>query len=207
MIAARYAIPVALMLMLALVPTVIHSYLNLTEEDGRSISNINSRLGNFTSTDTSRKAGWVKEIFDTDDWLERTYTSPEGKSLRLFVARSFDHKRLYHHPELALSYGKDLRGRGQIRLPGQVEIPVNLLHHEKQANMAAFVLFYDGHFIDNPISHQFKDALEQLVSARKPLTLFYVMDDNAADDIPFEKGPAADLLQKAINDFIAQGQQ
>jgi hypothetical protein len=70
--------------------------------------------------------------------------------------------------------------------------------------MAAFVLLYDGKFIDNPISHQIRDSLKQLFSAGKPMTLFYIADDNAPRDTAFNKTPAASLLEKAIKDFMAQ---
>ena len=47
MTSARYALPVALVLMLALIPTVIHSYLGLKTDDGLSVKNIKSVLDNF----------------------------------------------------------------------------------------------------------------------------------------------------------------
>jgi len=204
MISARYALPVSLVLMLALIPTVIHSYLGLKTDDGLATQNIKARLDDFNSVSTNRQPGWGEVTFGSEDWIERTYTNEQGKSLRLFVGRSFDHKRLYHHPELALSYAKDLRSEGQIHLPGQPEIPVNLLHNDMRPNMAAFVLLYDGKFIDNPISHQIRDSLKQLISARKPMTLFYIADDNAPKNTTFLQSPAASLLNKAIKDFMAQ---
>ena len=204
MISSRYALPVTLLLMLALIPTVIHGYLGMKTVDGLSVTHINTVLDNFTSTPSSRQPGWGEDAFGCDEWIERIYTNEEGKSLRLFVGRSYDHKRLYHHPELALSYAKDLRGIGEIRLPGQPEIPVTLLQNDTRPNMAAFVLLYDGKLIDNPISHQVRDSLKQLISPGKPMTLFYVADDNAAKDTAFIKTPAAALLEKAIKDFMAQ---
>jgi hypothetical protein len=204
MTSTRYALPVALVLMLALIPTVIHGYLDMKTDDGLSVTNINPLLDNFTSIPTNRQPGWGEDAFGCEDWIERTYTDERGKSLRLFVGRSYDHKRLYHHPELALSYAKDLSSAGQIRLPGQPDIPVNLLHNDMRPNMAAFVILYDGKFIDNPISHQVRDSLKQLISARKPMTLFYIADDNAPKDTAFNKTPAASLLEKAVKDFMAQ---
>jgi hypothetical protein len=204
MISARYALPVSLVLMLALIPTVIHSYLGLKTDDGLSVKKIKPELGNYNSEPTNRQPGWGEETFGSVDWIERAYTDEQGKTLRLFVGRSYDHKRLYHHPELALSYAKDLRSEGRIRLHGQPEIPVNLLRNEMRPNMAAFALLYDGKFIDNPISHQIRDSLKQLISARKPMTLFYIADDNAPKNTAFIQSPAASLLNKAIKDFMAQ---
>ena len=204
MISNRYALPVALILMLAIIPTVIHSYLGLKTDDGMSVKNIKPVLDNFSSEPSSRLPIWGEETFGSYDWFERIYTDEHGKPLRLFVGRSYDHKRLYHHPDLALSYGKDLRKLGQIRLPGPPEIPVNLLKNETRPNMAAFVLLYDGQFIDDPVSLQINDSLNSLMSPRKPMTLFYIVDDNASNDTEFSKTPAGLLLYKAIKDFLAQ---
>ena len=201
MTSTRYALPVAILLMLALIPTVIHGYLGMKTDDGLSATHINPILGNFTSTPSSRQPGWGEATFGCEDWIERIYTDEHGKSVRLFVGRSYDHKRLYHHPELALSHAKDLRAVGQIRLPGQPEIPVTLLRNDMRPTMAAFVLLYDGKFIADPISNQVRASLKQLFSPRKPMTLFYLVDENAPQGIPFDKTPAASLLEKAIKDF------
>jgi hypothetical protein len=204
MTSARYALPVVFVLIVALIPTVIHSYLGLKTNDGLSTQNIKARLDDFNSVSTNRQPGWGEVTFGCEDWIERTYTNEQGKSLRLFVGRSFDHKRLYHHPELALSYAKDLKSEGQISLPGQPEIPVNLLRNDTRPNMAAFVLLYDGKFIDKPIAHQIQGSIKQLINARKPMTLFYIVDDNAPKNTAFIDSPAASLLNKAIKDFMAQ---
>lgn len=204
MISTRYALPVVLILVLALIPTVIHSYLDMKTNDGLSVTNIKPVLDSFNSTPTDRKPSWGQEIFGCEEWTERTYTDVNGKPLRLFVGRSYDHKRLYHHPELALSYAKGLTSTGIVNLPGQPEIPVNLLYNDARSNMAAFALYYDGKFIDNPISFQIQDSLKQLISAGKPMTLFYIADDNAANNTDFIQSSAATLLKSAIMDFMNQ---
>jgi len=207
MTSTRYALPVALVLILALIPTVIHSYLDLKADDRLSVTNIKSVLDNFNSTPTDRKPGWGEDTFGCEEWIERTYTDEQGKPLRLFAGRSYDHKRLYHHPELALSYAKGLTSTGLVNLPGQPEIPVNLLYNDARSNMAAFALYYDGKFIDNPISFQIQDSLKQLISAGKPMTLFYIADDNAANKTDFIQSSAATLLKSAIKDFMTQQHQ
>jgi hypothetical protein len=204
MISTRFALPVALVLVLALIPTVIHSYLDMKANDGLSVTHIKPVLDSFNSTPTDRKPGWGEEIFGCEEWIERTYTDAQGKPFRLFIGRSYDHKRLYHHPELALSYGKGLASTGVVNLPGQPEIPVNLLYNDERTNMAAFALFYDGKFIDNPITFQIQDSLTQLISAGKPMTLFYIADDHPENNTDFMQSSAATLLKSAIMDFMNQ---
>ncbi|MDD5578557.1 MAG: hypothetical protein PHY16_04660 [Methylobacter sp.] len=204
MISTRYALPVAIILLLALIPTIIHSYLGLMKDDGMSVKNIKPVLGNFASIPSNRNPGWGEETFDSQDWFERIYKDKQGHLIRLFVARSYDHKRLYHHPELALSYAKEFSKNSLTILAGQPEIPVNVLQNTARSGMAAFALLYEGKFIANPISHQVQDSLNLLVSARKPMTLFYISDDNTSSDIPFNQTLAGALLNNAIRDFMAQ---
>jgi hypothetical protein len=204
MIPTRTALAVALLLMLALIPTVIHSYLGLKTNDSLSVSGIHPVLANFSSEPSSRLPAWGQETFGCYEWFERIYTDEQGKSLRLFVGRSYDHKRLYHHPELAISYGKDLRQRGQIRLPKRQDVPVNVLKNEERHMMAAFALLYDGQFIDNPVTLQIRDSVNALISPRKAMTLFYIADDNASGSREFSQTAASDLLTKAIEDFLQQ---
>lgn len=204
MISHRYAVPVIIVLTLALIPTVIHSYLGLTIDDGVFVKTINPELNHFTSSFSKRHAGYGEETFGSQDWIERIYTNEEGKSVRLFIAKGYDHKRLYHHPELALSYAKDLRRSGQTQLAERPEIAVNILHNSTQSNMAAYALLYDGKFIDNPILHQIRDSFNLLISARKPIVIFYVSDDTPSKNASFNETIVASLLGKAIADYQAQ---
>lgn len=204
MTSTRYAIPVILLLLLAIIPTAIHNYFNLTTTDALSVNKINPMLGEFTSAPSSRLPIWGQETFACTEWFERIYTDGQNKPLLLFVGSSYDHKRLYHHPELALSYAKDLKMTEQISLPGHPDIAVNVLRNDRNPLMAGYVLYYDGKFIDNPIAHQIKDSLKQLVSPRKKMTMFYVYDDHAPENISFKDSAGAVLLKNAIEDFLAQ---
>jgi hypothetical protein len=204
MISAHYATPVAILLSLAMIPTVIHSYLNLSVDNSASSKAIKADLGEFISVPTRRNAEWGASTFGCTDSFERTYKDKQGNSARLFVGRAYDHKRLYHHPELALSHGEDLRHNGQVNLAGNPQIPVHLLHHTVRPTMAAYVLYYDGHFVDNPIAQQVKNSLQLLVSPQKPMTLFYISEDNLDKQTAFDKTLSAKVLSEAIKRFLAQ---
>ena len=49
---------------------------------------IPAQLAGLTSQPTERRATWVKERLDSDDWVERRYQKPNGTAVTLFVARS-----------------------------------------------------------------------------------------------------------------------
>jgi len=201
MISTRYAVPVIILLALALIPTTIHSYIGATIDDGKSVNNIAVRLNNFSSVPSKRNARWGMDVFGSKDWFERDYFDTQRTKVRLFVARSYDHKRLYHHPELALSYRQNLTEKSISYLPGHPEIPVHVLSNDDKSELVAYILLYDNKFIKNPIMHQLGDSARLLVNARKPMTLFYASQSVPPSNAQFEKSSTASLLLSAIQSF------
>jgi len=204
MISTRYAILVIILLSLALIPTTIHSYIGATVNDGKSAQNIPLTLNNFTSTPAKRNPQWGEDIFGSIDWFERNYQDSHHTNVRLFVARAYDHKRLYHHPELALSYAQNLGKKEILQLPGHPEIAVHVMSKEDHSMRVAYVLLYDEQFIKNPITHQISTSLNLLVNARKPMTIFYASQSGPTASTKFDQSAVADLLSQAINSFQAQ---
>ena len=92
LISARFAVQVSAILMIVLVPTIIHDYMRARADDGRVVDAIDNTLVGMASKPKNRRAEWVKETFDSDDWIERRYTGTEGSEVLLFVARSYDLK-------------------------------------------------------------------------------------------------------------------
>jgi len=202
MISSRYVIPIILLLTLALLPTFIHSYLGSMSDDGRSVRSIPTVLAGFSSEPYLRhKDPWVKSLYGSEDWMERIYKNNKGEKIRLFVARSYDFKKLYHHPELALSYASDLKEEGIVMLPGDPEIPVFILRNSKGRGIAAYVLLHEGKFVKDPVSHQIKGAFTQLFSPMKAMTLFYVSDTSSPAAEKFNGTSSASLLAAAIQSF------
>jgi len=136
MISTRFTLPVIVCFSLALVPTIIHSYIGIQKETENISMSIPRQLGDFTSTPTDRKSQWVQKRFNTDDFIERDYSNPEGNHrVRLFAASSYDHKQLYHHPELALSYGQQLGPAQKVTLPGTPPIPAFVLKYKDRPGL------------------------------------------------------------------------
>lgn len=208
MITARFGQVVVILLGLTLVPTIIHVYVGLTTDDGLTSGAISTSLVNLQSRPTSRRPASIQDTFDSTDWIERRYEKPGGGDLLLFVARSYDAKRLYHHPELGLVKGVDLRDRGTRRVPDMPDVPVHLLTGESEGrrDLVVYGLLYRDRFIDNPYIFQLRMAGELLFSRPWPMTLFFVHDPNSPAELPIERLPATRLLLDAIRSFLAQAQ-
>jgi hypothetical protein len=204
MINARFAAPVAALLGLALVPTGIHSYRGVRIDDGLRSAAIASSLSGMTSSPTARRAAWVQNNLDSDDWVERVY-KVDGHDVTLFVARSYDPKRLYHHPELAVLRGTQTTPRGVMQAADRPQTPLHVIDTERgsQRGVAVFALLYDGSFIANPLTFQLKTSVELLFRGRQPLTLF--MSSALAGSLDnVDDAPATRLLLEAIEAFERQ---
>lgn len=200
MISARYAPAACLMLALALVPTVIHSYVGVTVKDGMTTKRIPESMLGYASGRDQRDPGWGGREFLSDDWFDRIYAS-KGQEVRLTVVRSYDLKRLYHHPELAIAYGIPLTSHEVQRFPAGPDIPVHVLRGD--TSLAMYALYYDGYFVEEPIAFQLRTAGEMLFTPRRAMTLFFLrpvrgsaIDESGASSL-------ADLLVAAIRSFAA----
>ena len=202
MISAKYAPYLVLLLVIALVTTVIHVYAGLEEDDGHHTSQVPVELAGFSSHPTDRREAWGRATFDSHDWFERLYEKGRTR-VRLFVGRSFNQKRLYHHPEIALSRGADLANERIVTLPGDPQMPVHLLPYRNGSGLAAYVLVYDDRFIVDPVANQLGDAIWQLYNPRRPMTLFYVVQEGVSGQTPFAQTAAAEVLVNAVHAFLS----
>jgi len=203
MISTRYLTLTCILLALALIPTTIHIYINAKFNDGRSVKNISTTLNSFSSVPTNRNDSWGEDIFGSSDWFERIYQKGVKNTIRLFAARGYDHKRLYHHPELALSYAKSLHKIAQHNLPNHNKTPVHVFSNDDNSLLVAYILLYDNEFIANPINHQLSESIRLLFNSRKLMTLFYA-SETIIPGTQFEQSDLAPLLSLAIQSFQSQ---
>jgi len=205
-ISGRYAAAVLVLAVLALVPTVIHSYARILVDDGRSAAAIPARLGTFSSVTSTRNASWGKRRFDSNDWFERQYTNGRDE-ITLTVIRSYDLKALYHHPELAVAYhqGHTFQPEKTVVFPQKPAVPVHVLRAAPpDPAVSMYVLQYDGRFVEDPVTFQLRTAFELLFSGRKPMTLFFVQDASVPAGNLADEG-ITQLLLAAVDRFAAQG--
>ena len=68
MISTRFVPVVLLLLVLASVPTTMHSYLGATANDGRHTEVIASTLLASPAQPVDRRDDWVRRVYGSDDW-------------------------------------------------------------------------------------------------------------------------------------------
>jgi hypothetical protein len=204
MLSSKYAPAVCLALFIALVPTIIHSYAGLVVKDAQTTASIPPIMSSYSSAATKRTAEWGKKHFDSFDWFEREYSLGGDRAI-LSVVRSYDLKALYHHPELAIAYRDAKFDRFDVQTaPERPEMPVHVLTNDEGGAVGMYVLHYDGRFIADPITFQLRTAGELLLTGRKGMTLFFLLNETARDGVEPLKLPAARLLFEAIDRFTGQ---
>jgi hypothetical protein len=207
MISTRFLAVVGILFALALLPTLIHSYSTSAIVDGLSTAAIPPTLAGYSSAPSGRGPNWGRQRFDSDDWMERNYRSGSD-DVRLTVVRSFDLKSLYHHPELAVAYGQRFGSSFDEhevkRFADRPDVPVHVLHPAPPSRaVAMYVLHYGNEFVEDPIWFQLRTAGALLVSARKPMTLFFVHDLSVESQQRLEDLASRQLLLAALNSFLA----
>ena len=201
MISPRYSLWACLVIGAALVPTVIHSYMGVVVKDSLTTATIPSALAGYASLPSGNDPDWGRRHFESTDWFERSYTSGSNE-VRLTVLRSYDLKRLYHHPENDVAHGAGLFARGLISLPGLEDVPVHLLRAEGGSDASAmYALHYDGGFVGDPLWFQLSLAQQLLFSGRRPMTLFFARDVRGKKGPTPDTYPSAHLLKAAIQAF------
>jgi hypothetical protein len=198
MIAPRYLAALAVLLALAGIPTALHSYMGATITDGRSAAALPRQLNGLNSQPGKHSLTWVMDTYGTADYIEREY----DRNLTLFVARSYDAKRLYHHPENGVAHGEGYGRAKVVRQQGRPDVPMFLLENAHYGR-SVYALLYNGEFVDRPIRFQLQNALTLLVRPRALMTLFFVRAKNATTASSATSPPEA-LLLAAIDSFAAQ---
>ena len=201
MISGKYTPALCLAAALALVPTMLHGYLGVRVSDGRRTADIPVVLAGFTSVPTQRNPTWGSRKFESDDWIERRYTAGDDEVV-LTVVRSYDLKRLYHHPELEVADGPSFGRPEQLFHEGDRQRPFHVLRAGGDSGaLGIYALHYDTGLVGDPLLFQLRTAAELLVSGRKPMTLVFAHDLKAPKDASVDALPATSLLFAAVDAF------
>lgn len=199
MISTRFLPALCALAAVTLVPVLIHSYSEMTISDGRSLAAIPESLTGYSGNPSGRNKTWGQRRFGSDDWIERIYRSGNDE-VKLTVIRSYDTKSLYHHPELAVSYGPSYNTSEVKRFAQRPDVPVHVLYAPSRT-VVMYALLYGDRFVEEPIRFQLGLAGELLFSGRRAMTLFFLTDEHIPPDTTIEALPSMGLFFEAIDRF------
>jgi hypothetical protein len=202
-VSTRYAAATALLLGLALLPTTLHNYIGLRVDDGKSIDAAAPPVvAGMPGSPTGRDAEWGRRAIAAHQFVERSYQPVGAPPVILSVARSYDAKQLYHHPELVVAYGMNLTDHEVVRLESLPEVPIHLLTGTEggQSYSVMYALAYDGAFVADPVRFQLGLSGKLLFSGRKAMTLIFTRS-NGRLPRPVDASAQAEVLVAAIRGF------
>ena len=164
----RYLTPTLVLLLLALVPTIVNSYVGRRLVETPALADaLPTTLDGRSSSPTRRKATTIKREFASQDWVERAYTTGGEYPLTVLAVRSYDMKRLYHHPELAVTEHEYEPAR-LIQVPS-ADGPVNVhVLPGMQQSLAAYALIYRGETVASPYEPGLRGGWIKINTAAPP---------------------------------------
>ena len=145
MISPRFAPAVTILLALALIPTIRNTYVDAHVSDGRTLGAIPFDLAGRPAPPPNGGPAGRPRPLEAEDAIERRY----GPDITLFAARSFDAKQLYHHPELAVAYGRSYLGLGRQAGSGPAGGADPLAHRQRRLG-AVRALGTTNHIVVGP---------------------------------------------------------
>lgn len=201
MISRRYVVALATMLALALVPTLRHGYLGYVEAAPKVTgASLPAALVGAPGIVRTTPPVWMPDTFSEDSWAETSYDVSGVGRLTLVVARGYDLKKLYHHPELGVLRGHNFeRVRHTALTSGD---PVFVLENGADLqHSAVYALIYDNVWIGNPYLLQASSAVTSLWARRRPLTLVFVYGPVLKDGEP--TAAVTELLRTTVRGLEA----
>jgi hypothetical protein len=164
-ISTRYAWAAAAVLLVAAAPT----WLNLARRPAEPAPGaLEAELGDLGQCEPGRrKAETTLETFAARDFATRQYGAIE-----LFAARTYDGKKLFHFPELALTYGRAATAARDVEGARVIEFA-----EPRGVRVAAYALLYGKRPVAQPIRFYLSILPELFIGRREPMTLVYVQGD------------------------------
>lgn len=181
----RYAVPIAALATLALIPVVIHGYLGLRVED------------------CADPAALLPE---GNERREYELPSPHGvRRVRHWVGRSYDPKQVYYRPAVRVMHEvRPVAERVEWLEADGEALPIHRVIYGDTAQasrdlsetrvVAAYLLVYRGEPVANPYLAQLGAAPALLLRGRLPMTLFFTGAFVPAEDVEWAEEQSREWL-------------
>jgi hypothetical protein len=171
----RYVRPLSACLLLALIPVVVHSYIQVESDDCKAPWVFMPKSAQASDSGGSRDA-WMREFFESSQWREGSFFK-DGLRFDFSIIRSYDAKRLYHRPETSLVEHANVERRGIEWVgAGSGALPIHRAYYfdTDPAIVVAYLLVYRSSPVASPFWVHLRGAPVELLSGGRPMTLFLI---------------------------------
>jgi hypothetical protein len=175
-LSVKYVRPLSVCFLVALIPVVVHSYFHLEIDDCKTPWTLVSGSAPVTDVGGKRDA-FMRDRFQSSQWQEGSF-SQDGLRFDFSIIRSYDAKRLYHRPENSLVEHTAIADKRDIEWArtDSDSLPIHRADYgdTDPAILVSYLLVYHSSPIASPYSAQLRAAPVELISGRRPMTLFLI---------------------------------
>jgi len=199
----RYLYPLSACLLLALVPVVVHSYLNVRIEDCKAAARVFVQQSTPASESSRKRDAWMREQFEAFQWREGSFVKG-GQRFDFSILRSYDAKRLYHRPENYFADRAFVRERGMEWVATDSgAVPLHRVYYDDPSGavLVAYLLVYRSSPVANPYWAQLRAAPVELFSGRTPMTLFLIRAHGAPGTLRVMENVGREWLLSSLGDY------
>lgn len=194
-VSSRYTRPICFSFLPVLAVVVVHSYVGIRSDDCPGSAAVSAEL----AAGGSPSSPGMRSVFDAFDWHDGTLAVPQTSShLKFAVVRSYDPKKLYHHPEVAFVREAAATGRGLdwVTVDGE-NLPIHRAYYsvKQPAIFVAYVLMYRSQPVSNPYWTQLRSFPAELLTGQRPMTLFFISGTSPESD--------SEAMQKRAVEWLA----
>jgi len=198
----RYLYPLSACLLLALIPVVVYSYLNVRIDDCKAARVFVPQ--SMPASDSSRKRdAWMRKQFEASQWHEGSFVK-DGQRFDFSILRSYDAKRLYHRPENYFVDRAFVRERGiEWVATDSGAVPIHRVYYDdpSAAVLLAYLLVYRSSPVANPYWAQLRAAPVELFSGRTPMTLFLIQARGTSGSLPVMENVGREWLLSSLGNY------
>lgn len=173
-----YAPHLALVMLLAAVPVVLHSYAQVESDECAAPGRLVRR--SIVRPPSARRIAFIEGKFATSQFREGRLPEADGlPPMRWLVLRTHDAKNLYYRlAQRVLSREPDSVRVESIRV-GDLTLPIRRVEYAPQPGSphgawASYLLVYDGKPVGNPYLNQMLAAPLRVFTGSRPMTAFFI---------------------------------
>jgi hypothetical protein len=180
-VSTRYVVPLAVCLLLVLIPVAMHSYFQTNRDDCANPSAIVP-----VDHPAGSRDAFLHTRFQSPQFMEGSFLSKEGR-FNYSIIRSYDPKRLYHRPENSLVEHAVVTRRAIEWVPtdaGAVPIHRAYYDEEDQALVVAYLLVFRSSPVASPYWPHLRAAFSELFTGSHPMTLYFIQARGLPESVP-----------------------
>ena len=200
----RYAPHMAGLIILAMIPVTVHSYLDVRQDDCADplrLAPASHRGGTSEERDT-----YLRKRFRAFQWREGSVRG--NPPLSYGIIRSYDAPRIYY--KLDYNYLREDADKAWMEelQVGNARIPVHRLRYDplpgsSAATVAAYMLIYDGEAVENAYWNQLLAAPRRLLTGRLPMTAYFIHGVVPVSQIETTEARQAEWLRSSWQSYRA----